>query len=136
VEQLWVADVCLGVDWVGRALALSLFALDEKQVLYLPAHHLTYHLGDDRTWQNPVNRPLVDHNFQQMNQVLQKVLENYPALTHPQARRIRYAVELERRNRQLPYDERWLAEYEAYHFGKRPSLLKRIYRRLQRISEW
>ncbi len=47
-----VGDVAIGADWVGRVLTWNL-ALRGRRFGWLTDAHLTFHLGDERGWDDP-----------------------------------------------------------------------------------
>jgi hypothetical protein len=55
------SDVCVGAPDVMRALIFNLVALSES-VLILCDTHLTFHLGDDKSWAKPELMDYHEHN--------------------------------------------------------------------------
>lgn len=48
-EQYCLGNVCIGANWIGRSLICNLLAFSENPLILTDAH-LTFHLGDDRSW--------------------------------------------------------------------------------------
>ena len=46
LEKFVLGDICVGVSFIGVALAHNIFSLAEKP-LYIPDQHLTFHIGVD-----------------------------------------------------------------------------------------
>jgi len=63
------SHVCVGAPDVMRALIFNLVALSES-VLILRDAHLTFHLGDDKTWDNPALTDYFEHNRRCSQEVL------------------------------------------------------------------
>ena len=60
-EKLNIAPVYVGVSWFDKVLLLNL-ADQAGSFVKLRDERLTFHIGDDRTWSNPVNRPISTWN--------------------------------------------------------------------------
>ena len=63
------SNVCVGAPDVMRALIFNLVALSES-VLILRDAHLTFHLGDDKTWDSPALMDYFEHNRRCSQEVL------------------------------------------------------------------
>jgi hypothetical protein len=63
------SDVCVGAPHVMRALMFNLVALT-RSLLILRDAHMTFHLGDDKTWQSPEFMDYRDHNQRCTQEVL------------------------------------------------------------------
>lgn len=57
-------DTCIGAAWIGRILLWNIVLHSEK-FLFLNEPHLTFHIGEDRSWLNPKLRDYRDHNYAQ-----------------------------------------------------------------------
>lgn len=55
------SDCCLGIIAVMKSLLYNLAALSGNLIIFKEAH-ATFHLGDDRQWNNPALEPLAEHN--------------------------------------------------------------------------
>ena len=56
-----LGEVCLGINWVGRVLLWNLAALADNFREFTNLH-LTFHLGNDKTWKNDAYKDYVAHN--------------------------------------------------------------------------
>lgn len=72
VEHLDVGDVAVGADWVGRVLTWNL-ALRARRFVWLTDAHLTFHLGDDRAWEQPRFDEYAEFNRQQAVEVRRRL---------------------------------------------------------------
>ncbi|MBX3729736.1 MAG: hypothetical protein KF858_11170 [Candidatus Sumerlaeia bacterium] len=59
--QYVLGDVCIGINWVGRALILNLSAV-AGNFREFKHDHLTFHLGDDQVWRSDRFADYVEHN--------------------------------------------------------------------------
>src|SRR5207247_118281 len=56
-----VGDACVGASFVGKVLALNL-ACQVPTFREFTDAHVTFHLGDDRSWLNPEAQDYEEHN--------------------------------------------------------------------------
>jgi hypothetical protein len=73
----WVAefessDSCVGAGWVMRSLLYNLVARAKKMLIMRDAH-LTYHFGDDRTWDDPRQADYLAFNLEQARSVMSRL---------------------------------------------------------------
>ncbi len=69
LPRFHLGQVCLGAGRVGLALLANLIAYSQRFDLLTDAH-LTFHLGDDRTWRNPAFADYDAHNTRELMQAL------------------------------------------------------------------
>lgn len=67
-----VGHVAIGADWVGRVLTWNLAAHAER-FEWLRDVHLTFHLGDDRRWEEPRFDEYAEFNRRQAARVLREL---------------------------------------------------------------
>lgn len=60
-QKLNIAPVYVGVSWFDKVLLLNI-ADQAESFVKLRDERLTFHIGDDRTWSNPVNLPISTWN--------------------------------------------------------------------------
>lgn len=64
--------VCIGAADVGRVLLWNI-AIQAQRFEWLERHHLTFHLGDDRSWDRFEMAPYHDHNNDEAREVLTRL---------------------------------------------------------------
>jgi hypothetical protein len=79
----WVAkfarsNACIGAGWVMRSLLYNLVA-SARQMLILRDVNLTYHFGDDRSWESEALGDYVAFNLAEARSVLLRVAATEPA---------------------------------------------------------
>lgn len=74
VEQLYLGKTCIGATFVGKVLKTNLISLTDRFKLY-EKDHLTFHLGDDRSWNSPELDDYATYNKQEFYQVLMHFLK-------------------------------------------------------------
>jgi hypothetical protein len=67
-------DACLGVGPVGQAFALNQVIFSQR-FRWLRDAHLTFHLGDQKSWTTPAMRPLLAFNFQELRKIALSLME-------------------------------------------------------------
>lgn len=69
--------VCIGAPLVGLILYANL-AVHAQNFREFTDLHLTFHLGDDRAWSQPIHAPALIHNRQIAKQVIELLHSKYP----------------------------------------------------------
>jgi hypothetical protein len=72
IPELEVGKVCLGANRVGLVFVLALHVACGPVTLIADAH-LTFHLGDDRRWQDPRLQDYASYNDQQARTVIDRL---------------------------------------------------------------
>lgn len=109
-----LGEICMGVPWSETTLTMNMIAYC-KNVHVLKHPHLTFHLGDSRTWMNQAD--LRQHNTQEFCKCLMKLWDKVKdsPITHwllyklKQELRPSYCIECHRTAERL--DESKLMEY-------------------------
>lgn len=65
LKQFTLGETCIGANWVGRVLLCNLFAYAQSPKI-LTDQHITFHLGDDRSWKTSDNAQFDHHNAKQL----------------------------------------------------------------------
>jgi hypothetical protein len=71
-QEFILDDVCIGAPMVGRVLQANMQAFSAK-FGFLKNQHLTYHIGDDREWENDSNKDITLFNYIQAMSALTKL---------------------------------------------------------------
>jgi len=69
VEQSSFAKAIIGTTFIGKVLELNCRVLSREFALYTH-DHLTFHLGDDRSWRNPDLDDYVQYNKKEFRKVV------------------------------------------------------------------
>ena len=72
-------DICIGINWVGTVLLWNLQVFS-KYFKILEDIHLTFHIGNDKTWKNPQFEDYVIHNKTEAKNIylqLQKIKKSF-----------------------------------------------------------
>lgn len=77
-----LGDVCVGAPWVGRVLLANLVARARKFREFRNLH-LTFHLGNDKSWRNPLLRDYQDHNWAEYMKVFPELEADSPRFRDP-----------------------------------------------------
>ena len=78
-EKYELGEVCIGVSKIGITLLINLIAHANRFELFTD-EHLTFHLGEDRAWQNPKLNDYFQHNVLHAWDVYQKLCSEKPEL--------------------------------------------------------
>ena len=81
-----LGEICVGIPMVGLALYANLLAYSQK-FLELKQDHLTFHLGNDRSWDHRRFADYLAHNKAQAHTILQKIdteIGGFPESSPPQ----------------------------------------------------
>jgi hypothetical protein len=70
--QYILGDVCIGVNWVGKILLQNLqhHAMRFKE---FRSKHLTFHIGNQRVWENRENIDYIQHNTREAQRALMQL---------------------------------------------------------------
>jgi hypothetical protein len=64
-----LGTACVGANWIGRVFIVNLICQSDNFNIF-DNSHLTFHLGDDRSWQNPGLNDLHKHNEKELHKIL------------------------------------------------------------------
>lgn len=70
-------EVCIGVNFIGRALVLNL-ASHAKQFKEFKELHLTFHVGNDQIWKREDYADYVEHNKQATLRAMRSLFGEFP----------------------------------------------------------
>jgi hypothetical protein len=76
LKKIELNSVCVGISLIGLALMLSLYRHANNFKLIEDAH-LTFHMGDDQSWNNPEFNDYYEHNKQEFLKTLALLEEEY-----------------------------------------------------------
>jgi len=68
-KHYFFGDACIGANWIGRVMISNLMAWSGKFRIF-DNHHLTFHIGDDRSWKKPENYVYDRHNETELEKTL------------------------------------------------------------------
>ena len=71
-NKMVLKNICIGTTRIGLALISNLIMLSSKFTT-IDEEHLTFHLGEDRVWQNDEFFDYVEHNEKQVIEILKKL---------------------------------------------------------------
>ena len=77
-----LGSACVGANWIGRVLICNLMAFSDKFFLEKEAH-LTFHLGDDRSWKTARNADFDEHNERELAKLMVALREQQLLGKHP-----------------------------------------------------
>ncbi len=64
-----LGTACVGANWIGRVFLVNLISHAGNFKIF-DNSHLTFHLGDDRSWQDPDLNDLHEHNEEELHRIL------------------------------------------------------------------
>jgi hypothetical protein len=73
-----VGNVCVGANYVGLVMMLNLYRAASRFRLIEDAH-LTFHVGDDRTWKNPGVSDYSEYNRREARRVIAQLEDKHGA---------------------------------------------------------
>jgi hypothetical protein len=76
IPELDLGTVCIGTPLVGLALLSNLIAREENFKEF-KNKRLTFHLGDDKTWNRKKLEDYYQHNYSQLMTQLEKMVDRY-----------------------------------------------------------
>ena len=82
-----VGDTCIGASSVGKVLALNL-ACQVPSFREFTELHVTFHLGDDRSWLNPEAQDYEEHNRRQLARAVETLRDRGELVDHPLVNRL------------------------------------------------
>lgn len=65
---------CIGVTFIGKVIEVNMMSATDRFELYKD-DHMTFHLGDDRSWKNPDLDDYAHHNKKEFYKVLKRNLQ-------------------------------------------------------------
>ncbi len=65
-------EICIGTNWIGRALITNIICYSESFDLYKDLH-LTFHIGDDRSWRSNRFQDYDAHNRDEFRRILEEL---------------------------------------------------------------
>ena len=68
--QFNLGAACIGANWIGRVLLANVYAHAENFKIFEDLH-LTFHLGDDRSWKVPQFSDYDEHNQKELLRILE-----------------------------------------------------------------
>lgn len=71
--------ICLGANWIGRALLVNLQTFAKNFTIF-KNEHLTFHIGDDRSWKNPNFKDYDEFNKRELVNICLSLREKNPHL--------------------------------------------------------
>ncbi len=74
-DKYTLGDACIGANWIGRVLISNVIAYADKFKVF-EDEHLTFHLGDDRSWKVERFKDYDQHNEQQLLPILTNLLQS------------------------------------------------------------
>lgn len=81
-SEFSLGEACVGANWIGRVLICNLMAFSENLFLEKDAH-LTFHLGDDRSWKTADNIDFDEHNERELASLMVMLGERELLGKHP-----------------------------------------------------
>ena len=81
-KEFNLRDVCVGAAWVGRTLLANMVACSNRFREYRDLH-LTFHLGDNRSWRNPHLMDYTRHNQEVYFRIFPELEKKSKRLRHP-----------------------------------------------------
>lgn len=76
VDQLDLGTICLGAGAAGLPLVLSLVKMAQPLAV-LDDAHMTFHIGDEQSWQDELLNPYGEHNSRQVVLCAEKLEDEY-----------------------------------------------------------
>jgi hypothetical protein len=64
-----LGTACVGANWIGRVLIVNLICHADNFRIF-DNSHLTFHIGDERSWQDPALNDLHEHNEKELHKIL------------------------------------------------------------------
>jgi hypothetical protein len=88
-----LGTACIGVEKVGKVMLLNLIFHAKRFIEYNDLH-LTFHLGNDRTWKSPDLTDYFEHNEAELSRIFNSYAATHSLPNHPQIQKLidRYQV--------------------------------------------
>lgn len=83
--QFLLGKVCIGVPWIGVAMAANLACFSNKYNEFADVH-MTFHIGNDRIWQNKAVHDYVVHNQNEAEIILNNLAPKFDVCKLPSVR--------------------------------------------------
>jgi len=64
-----LGKACIGANWIGKVLISNLICYAQEFHVFEDLH-LTFHIGDDRSWKNPIYNDYDSYNRKQLHDIL------------------------------------------------------------------
>jgi len=90
--KLDFSTVCIGADWIGRTVLTNLVCHSVKFKIF-ENEYLTFHLGDDRVWKNPVYNDYSKHNQKELHKILLSYKSSGLLAGHPLPEKYLHKIE-------------------------------------------
>ena len=74
--------ICIGASLIGRSLLINLIC-NGKKFAEFENLHLTFHIGDDRTWRSEVAENYTIHNYKEMKKIIKNYDQAGKLVNHP-----------------------------------------------------
>ena len=81
-ENFKLFEACIGANWIGRVLICNLLAFADNPKI-IKDGHLTFHLGDDRSWKTSENIDFDEHNESQVGKLMEHLNQLDLCNKHP-----------------------------------------------------
>jgi len=78
-----LGDVCIGTGWIGRTMIINMACL-AKAFKVFTDQHLTFHIGDDRTWKSDPYQDYLQNNIDEGKRILQEFEKTHGPLDRNQ----------------------------------------------------
>lgn len=82
-----LGHLCIGASLIGMGLLLNLISQSQRFQEFRHLH-LTFHLGDDRTWRNPQLEDYTAHNLREAIAILHHYQQSQTLKPHPLIQRL------------------------------------------------
>lgn len=82
LHELMLGNVCIGAPRIGYTLVINLIARC-KHFGHLHNEHLTFHIGDDRNWQNQNRSEFAEHNLIESTAIEDILINRTPVANVP-----------------------------------------------------
>lgn len=82
-----LGTACIGAAKIGKVMLVNLMC-HAQQFVERNDLHLTFHLGNDRTWKSPDLIDYFEHNETELIQLLQSEMVRQAQLNHPQMQKL------------------------------------------------
>ncbi len=117
-----LGHLCIGASLIGMGLLINLISQGQRFQEFRDLH-LTFHLGDDRTWRNPKLEDYTAHNLHQAIAILQHYQQTQTLKPHPLIQRLT----------DHPHLDYWLGREVATASGWRRSLKQSLKQSLRKL---
>jgi len=113
-KNFYMGNACVGANWIGRVLITNLIA-NAKKFKIIDDLHLTFHIGDDRSWKHSDYYDYDRHNEKELYNVLIH-FKNNNELVHPMLEG--FLKQVDNINRKIPlYNEVEISQNPIFVVG-------------------